>query len=563
MGKKQEVIWNRKELKENALSVIKKNVWTLLFIGFLMSTIFGEYTITRSSNDSLDTLNKAIKAVENGETVELLEEDENGKKQLSEYTDEIVNIVLFGSKEGTISDINEKYGITHGVFYGFFDFITRSRVQLRNVVDSIANIEIKLKFTRIVVLLTSLAGVLVKIFVVNPITIGEDRIFLESKMYKDTRLNRILFAFTRRRYFKTVRSVFRKNLYKVLWDLTIIGGFIKGYSYKMVSFIIAENPEIKGKDAIKISRVMMDGNKLEVFKLDLSFILWHILQILTFGLAGFWVNTYTKATSAELYSKLREDYINNKKYNYELLNDEKLYSNAELTKYPDEQTRKEINYKYNYRPSSIILFFFTFAFAGWLWEVLLYLFRDGILVNRGTSYGPWLPIYGFSCTAVILLVTRFEKFRNLTKNPFAMFIFIMLFSTLAEYVTSWFIEMVSGLKYWDYSGVFMNINGRVCLECSLFFGVGGSMCLYLVAPFLERQFEKLTLKVRITICLILVSLFGIDELYSVKHPNQGEGITSSVSQVEVYSVSIDGVRSDIEVLKSIRSHIYNNKIFNA
>ena len=54
----------------------------------------------------------------------------------------------------------------------------------------------------------------------------------------------------------------------------------------------------------------------------------------------------------------------------------------------------------------------TLLFVGWLWEVLLYLFRDGVLVNRGTTYGPWLPIYGISCTAIILLVTRFKIFRK-------------------------------------------------------------------------------------------------------------------------------------------------------
>ena len=85
------------------------------------------------------------------------------------------------------------------------------------------------------------------------------------------------------------------------------------------------------------------------------------------------------------------------------------------------------------------------------------------------------------------------------------------------------------MKYWDYSGIFLNINGRVCLECSLFFGAGGSLCLYIVAPFLEAQFTKLTLKVRISLCLILVALFGIDELYSSKHPHQGEGITSGAN----------------------------------
>ncbi len=243
-----------------------------------------------------------------------------------------------------------------------------------------------------------------------------------------------------------------------------------------------------------------------------------------------WTLLFVGIIMSSLYAVLREKYINEQKYGFELLNDSKLFEETELVKYPEDMPkRKEINYNYNYRPTSIILFFFTFAFVGWAWEVLLYLFRDGILVNRGTSYGPWLPIYGFSCTAVILLVTTFDIFRKIAKRPLFMFIFIMVFSTIVEYVSSWAIEMSSGLKYWDYSGVFMNINGRVCLECSLFFGVGGSLCLYIVAPFLERQFEKLTLKVRVSICLILLALFGIDETYSFKYPHQGDGITSTVS----------------------------------
>ena len=65
-------------------------------------------------------------------------------------------------------------------------------------------------------------------------------------------------------------------MYKALWDITIIGGIIKKYSYLMVQFVIAENPEISGRDAIKISREMMNGHKWETFKLDLSFIGWHI-----------------------------------------------------------------------------------------------------------------------------------------------------------------------------------------------------------------------------------------------------------------------------------------------
>lgn len=537
---KTEKSLNRKELKKSARGVIKRNLWTLLFVGILMSTIFGEYTLTKDSNENLETLNEYVTAIQEGKETEIIVQDENGNKEINEYLGEAINQALFGSKDGMVKDINEQFGVTHGIFYGVFSFMTKGKVQLRNFVNSFATLESKLHVAQVFLIIASFAGVLVKIFFIYPISVGENRIFLESRKYRETRINRIIFGFRKNRYLKIIESLLRRNIYKGLWDITIIGGIIKTYSYMMVPFIIAENPQINGKDAIKISREMMNGYKWETFKLELTFLGWHIFEILTFGISGFWVNTYTKATTAELYALLREEYIKDQKYGYELLNDDKLFNNEELTKYEDESfKKKEINYKYNYRPSSIILFFFTFAFAGWLWEVLLYLFRDGILVNRGTLHGPWLPIYGFCCTAIILLVTTFKFFRKLTKNPFIMFIFIMIFSTAVEYMGSWFIEMTSGLKYWDYSGVFLNINGRVCLECSLFFGIGGSLCLYIVAPFLERQFEKLTLKVKITLCLILVSLFGIDQIYSKKHPNQGEGITSGVNFESVDTQTVE------------------------
>ena len=80
---KEKVIWNRKQLKKNALSTIKNNLWVLLFIGILMSTIFGEYTITKTSNESLDTINKYIVAIQEGKEVELIQNGENSGKELN------------------------------------------------------------------------------------------------------------------------------------------------------------------------------------------------------------------------------------------------------------------------------------------------------------------------------------------------------------------------------------------------------------------------------------------------------------------------------------------------
>ena len=72
-----------------------------------------------------------------------------------------------------------------------------------------------------------------------------------------------------------------------------------------------------------------------------------------------------------------------------------------------------------------------------------------------------------------------------------------------------------------------NINGRICFECSAFFGLGGSLCVYIVAPFLEREIQKIMKRTKIIICIILLSLITIDNCYSIKYPNMGEGYKSS------------------------------------
>ena len=114
------------------------------------------------------------------------------------------------------------------------------------------------------------------------------------------------------------------------------------------------------------------------------------------------------------------------------------------------------------------------------------------------------------------------------KNPFLTFGVVMFLCSAIEYATSWYIEVTTGIRYWDYTGVFLNINGRICLECSLFFGLGGVLCVYIVALFLERNLQRLTNKLKISMCIALLLIFGADNVYSHFHPHVGEGISSSV-----------------------------------
>ena len=86
------------------------------------------------------------------------------------------------------------------------------------------------------------------------------------------------------------------------------------------------------------------------------------------------------------------------------------------------------------------------------------------------------------------------------------------------------------MKWWDYTGYFLNLHGRICLEGLLVFGLGGAAITYLASPILNNIYAKINPKIRITICIILVTLFGADILYSTFHPNIGEGITDSVKK---------------------------------
>jgi uncharacterized membrane protein len=278
---------------------------------------------------------------------------------------------------------------------------------------------------------------------------------------------------------------------------------------------------------------MAYGKKFTLFKLDLSFIIYEILDIVSYGILGILItNPYYTASIVEFYTELKKDYIKEEKENFELLNDKYLLENPENNEcYPGVKRRElkkadEIfNYYQKYSLTSLILMFFSFSFFGWLWEVGIYIFKDGIFVNRGTMIGPWLPIYGSGCIVILFLLFLPKKYKKITDNPIITFFVVMLLCGTIEYFTSLYLEIKQGMRWWDYTGYFLNINGRVCFEGLIFFGIGGCLCLYIVAPFMQSVISKIPKRVREVICVVLVVIFLADCAYSSIHPNVGAGIT--------------------------------------
>ena len=162
-----------------------------------------------------------------------------------------------------------------------------------------------------VIVVAALAGIAIHIFLMNPIESGCQRFFIiNHKETGSTRIGEIFHSFNNG-YLNVVKTLFLRDLYIILWSLLLlIPGIIKSYSYRLVPYILAEEPDMDNKEAFRLSCEMMDGNKWHAFCLDLSFIGWHILNVFTFGLLGiFYVKPYEATASAEMYIAIRDHFM--------------------------------------------------------------------------------------------------------------------------------------------------------------------------------------------------------------------------------------------------------------
>ena len=150
---------------------------------------------------------------------------------------------------------------------------------------------------------------------------------------------------------------------------------------------------------------------------------------------------------------------------------------------------------------------------------MLYLFKDDIYVNRGFLNGPWLPIYGIGG---IMLELLFHRWRD---RPIMTFVSSMVLCTLLEYLAGWYLELTWRVKWWDYSGMPLNLHGRICFLSSLLFGVGGMLLVWVISPLFYSLYRKVSVKTRITLGLLAITIFVADAAYSAMAPHGGTGIT--------------------------------------
>ncbi len=198
-----------------------------------------------------------------------------------------------------------------GVIYSLFFIGTSSTMQRKS--EDITN-QIDFSDPEVVTIIVIILGIigtlltilgLIRIFLLNPLEVGCNRFFLVNQDDM-AGMGELGYSF-KNNYFKAVVGLLLRDLLIIVGlILFIIPGLILTYSYRMVPYILSEDPTISATEALKKSRAMMKGNKWRCFVFDLSFILWDLLSAITVGIVGlFYVTPYKLNSEAALYKAIR------------------------------------------------------------------------------------------------------------------------------------------------------------------------------------------------------------------------------------------------------------------
>lgn len=248
-------MWTRKELKEKGKAAFKRNYWACVLAALILSVLMGGASGLVTQKINVPARNDAIAEITSINPEQLIHE---------------------AAVQNNMTDMQAARAIAIGA------------AAIAGLVGVIAFV-----------------GGLLKIFVWNVLEVGGCGFFAHNAKEK-AGVGEIFSAFSHG-YGHNVVVMFLRNLFISLWTLLfIIPGIVKSYSYRLVPYIMAENPEMGWGEASRMSRDLMKGNKWKAFVLDLSFIGWKLLGALTLGLLDlFYVAPYVQATNAELYHALR------------------------------------------------------------------------------------------------------------------------------------------------------------------------------------------------------------------------------------------------------------------
>lgn len=272
--------WTRKELKDRGKEALKRNYWKAVVVALLIAVLGGGgITPATAAGGSGNSDNHS-------EGISYRSEPEDFSTEREELSDGQASVAadISSAVDSIGTELNEAF---------------------ENIILANPTIIISLVIVvMVIVLLIFVIAAVFDIFLINPLMVGAQRFMLKS-VDGTGNLGELGYLFDNS-YINGVKAGFHRDLQIFLWALLfIIPGIYKKYQYYMVDYILAETPQMPWQEVLNRSKEMMEGQKWNTFVLDLSFIVWHMLSLLTCGLLEiFYVSPYQYMTRASLYRRL-------------------------------------------------------------------------------------------------------------------------------------------------------------------------------------------------------------------------------------------------------------------
>lgn len=194
--------------------------------------------------------------------------------------------------------------------------------------------------------------------------------------------------------------------------------------------------------------------------------------------------------------------------------------------------------------SKYIIIFFVYSVVGYICEVINCWIVNKKLKDRGFLLGPYCPIYGVGAVLLTILLTKYEN------DILILFSTSILICGILEYFTSYLLEKIFNMRWWDYSKNKFNINGRICLETLILFGIGSIIIIKFTNPLLINLISKINIDIIHILAFIFSSIIIVDLIISLNIATNFKKIAKKVKK-----------DSTDEIKDYIQKHIINKYLY--
>ena len=271
-------MWTRKSVKTKGKKCFYWNYWKALLVALILSVILGAGSSGSSFGSSISSIGNMYNN-RHDSGVQTVDTDDD---DVADH-DFDIDVDFDGSDITVVTDPDDDFDVTF-----------------------VPAIIVLVLIVFVISLIITAFALAFRYFLLAPFEFG-CRKFFRKNLDEPAKFSNVVYAFDSKNYKNVVKTAFMKDLFIWLWSLLfIIPGIIKSYEYRMVPYLISEDPSMSYKDALAESKKLMQGNKWKTFVLDLSFIGWDILSVLTWGLLEvFFVAPYKASTDAALFETLK------------------------------------------------------------------------------------------------------------------------------------------------------------------------------------------------------------------------------------------------------------------